>query len=426
MHDLRYLRSHRAEAEAAFAKKNVQLDLDTFYQIEEERVALLGAVEELKRQRNEASEEIGRRKRQGLDAADLLAAMRGVSDQVKEQEARLEHLESRVTEMARWMPNFPHQSVPAGTGSDDNVQVAAWGEPPRFDFAPQPHWEIAERLRLIDFTRGPKLAGSGFPLFWGRGAQLVRALVQLMLDLHTTRHGYTLVHPPIAVLSDCLEGTGQLPKLADDMYRLEGEDLWLNPTAEVPVTNIFRDEILEPGALPLKLTAYCPSFRREAGAYGKDTRGIVRLHQFDKVELVRFCLPERSYDEHEALRRDVEDVLQALEMPYRVMLLCGGDLSFAAAKCYDFEAYAAGEGRWLEVSSCSNFEQFQARRAGIRFRREAGAKPEVAGTLNASGIALPRTVIALLENGQQADGSVRLPQALVPYMGGVGVLRPEN
>ena len=426
MHDLRYLRSHRAEAEAAFAKKRVTLDLDAFYRLEEERVAVLGTVEEEKRKRNAASEEIGRRKRAGQDAADLLAAMKGVADAIKEQEARLAELEAQVVALARWMPNFPHASVPDGAGADDNVQVAAWGEPPRFDFEPRPHWELAERLRLIDFARGPKLAGSGFPLFWGRGAQLVRGLVQLMLDLHTTRHGYTLVHPPIAVKSDCLEGTGQLPKLADDMYRLEGEDLWLNPTAEVPVTNIFRDEILEPGALPLRLTAYCPSLRREAGAYGKDTRGIVRLHQFDKVELVRFCLPERSYAEHEELRRDVEDVLQTLELPYRVMLLCGGDLSFAAAKCYDFEAYAAGEGRWLEVSSCSNFEQFQARRAGIRFRREAGAKPEPAGTLNASGVALPRVVIALLENGQRADGSVRLPPALVPYMGGVAELRPES
>jgi seryl-tRNA synthetase len=424
MHDLRYLRGHRAEAEAAFAKKHVTVDLDTFYRVEEERVALLGAVEELKRQRNQASEEIGRRKREGQDAGDLLVDMKQVSEAIKQKEGLLEHLEARVLEMARWMPNFPHESVPEGTRAEDNVQVAAWGELPHFDFTPRPHWELAERLGLIDFRRGPKLAGSGYPLFWGDGARLVRALIQLMIDLHTTRHGYTLVHPPIVVKSDCLEGTGQLPKLADDMYRLTDEDLWLNPTAEVPVTNIFRDEILDPGQVPTRLVAYCPSFRREAGAYGKDTRGIVRLHQFDKVELVKFVLPERSYDEHEALRHDVEEVLQTLEIPYRLMLLCAGDLSFAAAKCYDFEAWAAGEGRWLEVSSCSNFEQFQARRAGIRFRREAAGKPEHVATLNASGVALPRTVIAILENGQQADGSVRLPRALAPYLGGIDTLRP--
>ncbi|MEO6463538.1 MAG: serine--tRNA ligase, partial [Candidatus Eisenbacteria bacterium] len=265
-----------------------------------------------------------------------------------------------------------------------------------------------------------------FPLFLGDGARLVRALIDFMLDLHLEKHGYTEVHTPIVINSKSLRGTGQLPKMAEDMYRIADEDLWLNPTAEVPVTNIYRDEILEPGMIPSLLTAYCPSFRKEAGAYGKDTRGIQRLHQFDKVELVRFVAPETSYDAHEALRKDVEDVLEALELPYRVLLLCAGDLSFAAAKCYDFETWAPGQQAWLEVSSCSNFEAFQARRAGIRFRREAGAKAEFVHTLNASGLALPRILITILEQNQEADGRVRLPQAIRPYLKGQEWLAPRN
>jgi len=424
MHDLRYLRSHRDEVEKGFAKKHAKVDLDAFYRLEEERLARLAEVEEGKRRRNEASQEIGRLKKQGQDASALLAEMKRVGDDLTEKERLLDLIESRVQEMVRWMPNFPHETVPEGADASANIEVARWGDVPKLGFEPRPHWEVAERLGWIDFTRGPKIAGSGFPLFVGDGARFVRALIQLMIDLHLARHAYTLVHPPILVKSDCLEGTGQLPKLADDMYRVTDEDLWLNPTAEVPVTNIFRDEVLEPHQVPTRFVAYCPSFRKEAGAYGKDTRGIIRLHQFDKVELVKFVHPERSYDEHESLRADVEDVLQALEIPYRVMLLCGGDMSFAAAKCYDFEAFAAGEKRWLEVSSCSNFEQFQARRAGIRFRREEGAKPEYVATLNASGLALPRIYVALLENNQQPDGSLTVPQALSPYLGGARVMHP--
>ena len=424
MHDLRYLRGHREEVERGFAKKNAKVDVAAFFKLEEQRLQRLAEVEELKRRRNEASQEIGRLKKQGQDASPLLAEMKKVGNDLTEKERLLDLIESRVHEMVRWMPNFPDASVPEGTDASGNVEIARWGDLPELGFEPRPHWEVAERLGWIDFTRGPKIAGSGFPLFVGDGARFVRALIQLMIDIHITRHGYTLVHPPILVKSECLEGTGQLPKLADDMYRVSDEDLWLNPTAEVPVTNIFRDEILEPHQVPTRFVAYCPSFRKEAGAYGKDTRGIVRLHQFDKVELVKFVDPERSYDEHESLRADVEDVLQALEIPYRVLLLCGGDMSFAAAKCYDFEAYAAGEKRWLEVSSCSNFEQFQARRAGIRFRREAGAKPDYVATLNASGLALPRIYVALLENHQQPDGSLSIPPALRPYLGGAEVLHP--
>jgi seryl-tRNA synthetase len=426
MHDLRYLRSHREEVEKALAKKHAKVDLDAFYKLEEERLARLAEVEELKRRRNEASQEIGRLKKQGQDASALLAEMRRVGEDLTGKERLLDLIESRVHEMVRWMPNFPHETVPEGADASGNVEVARWGDKPRLGFEPRPHWEVAERLGWIDFTRGPKIAGSGFPLFVGDGARFVRALIQFMIDLHLTRHGYTLVHAPILVKSDCLEGTGQLPKLADDMYRVSDEDLWLNPTAEVPVTNIFRDEVLEPHQVPTRFVAYCPSFRKEAGAYGKDTRGIIRLHQFDKVELVKFVDPERSYDEHESLRADVEDVLQALEIPYRVLLLCAGDMSFAAAKCYDFEAWAVGEERWLEVSSCSNFEQFQARRSGIRFRREAGAKPEYVATLNASGLALPRIYVALLENRQQPDGSLSIPAPLSPYLGGAQLLHPSG
>jgi seryl-tRNA synthetase len=424
MHDLRYMRGHRAEVEKALAKKHARVDLDTFYKLDEERLQRLAEVEELKRRRNEASQEIGRLKKQGQDASALLAEMKQVGEELTDKERLLDLIESRVHELVRWMPNLPHETVPEGQDASGNVEVARWGDEPELGFEPRPHWEVAERLGWIDFARGTKIAGSGFPLFVGDGARFMRALIQFMIDLHLTRHGYTLVHPPILVKSDCLEGTGQLPKLADDMYRVTDEDLWLNPTAEVPVTNIFRDEVLEPHQVPTRFVAYCPSFRKEAGAYGKDTRGIVRLHQFDKVEIVKFVAPERSYDEHESLRADVEDVLQALEIPYRVLLLCGGDMSFAAAKCYDFEAYAAGEKRWLEVSSCSNFEQFQARRAGIRFRREAGAKPEYVATLNASGLALPRIYVALLENRQQPDGSISIPPALSPYLGGASVLHP--
>jgi seryl-tRNA synthetase len=424
VHDLRFLRTHRALVEAGVRRKRVDLGLDAFYAAETRRVALLAEIEEKKARRNAGSERIPALKKAGQDASALLAEMKRLAEEIKVEEARLKALEAEVEETALWIPNFPHESVPDGAGPEDNLEVATWGSPPTLAFAPRPHWEIAESLGLIDFARGPRIAGGGFPLFVGDGARLVRALVDFMLEHHLKR-GYVEVHPPIVIHAASLVGTGQLPKLASEMYRLADDDLWLNPTAEVPVTNIYRDEILEPGVVPRRLTAYLPSFRREAGAYGKDTRGIVRVHQFDKVELVRFALPERSYDELEELRGDVESVLRALEIPYRVVLLCAPDLSFAAAKCYDFEVWAAGEGRWLEASSCSNFEQFQARRSGIRFRRAAGEKPEYAATLNASGLALPRTLVALLENNQQADGSVLLPKALRPFLGGQERLAPR-
>jgi seryl-tRNA synthetase len=427
MHDPRFLREQKDAVRAGVLKKAGRLpeQLERFYALEDERLVLLKEADVLKRERNQASEEIARLKQQGKDAGDRIASMKAVSDRIKELDTRLRAVEEEGDEAAAWIPNLPHDSVPEGRDASANVEVAHWGTPRTFDFTPKPHWELATALGLVDFERGPKLAGAGFPLFTGDGARLVRALVDFMLDLHLEKHGYTEVHPPIVINSKALRGTGQLPKMAEDMYHLPADDLWLNPTAEVPVTNIYRDEILEPGMIPRHLTAYCPSFRREAGAYGKDTRGIQRLHQFDKVELVRFVAPETSYDAHEGLRRDVEDVLEALGLPYRVLLLCAGDLSFAAAKCYDFETGAPGPQAWLEVSSCSNFEAFQARRAGIRFRREPGAKAEFVHTLNASGLALPRILITILEQNQEADGRVKLPEAVRPYMKGQEWLAPR-
>ena len=424
MHDLKFLRSHRDQVEAGIALKGMQVDLARFYQIEERRLAVLHESEQLKARRNAASEEIARLKQAGDAAAGPIAEMRALGERVKELDQELRRLEAESLDLAAWIPNLPHASVPPGRDASQNQVVRTWGEPPRFAFEPRPHWDLATRLGLLDFERASKISGSGFLLFTGRGARLERALINFMLDLHVDRHGYTEVSPPHVVRRAALFGTGQLPKLEGDMYHIGEDDLFLNPTAEVPVTNIHRDEILEPGVLPRHLTAWCASYRREAGAAGRDTRGMVRVHQFDKVELVKLVAPETSYDEHEALARDVADVLEALELPYRVVLLCSGDLSFAAAKCYDFEVWAPGQRAWLECSSCSNFEDFQARRMGMRFRREPGAKAEHPHTLNASGVALPRTFATLLENHQQADGSVRIPAALRPYLGGLEVIAP--
>jgi seryl-tRNA synthetase len=426
MHDLKFLRQNRDKVETGIALKGMTVDLDRFYAIEEQRLAILHETEQLKARRNAASEEIARRKRAGEDAQDEILAMREVGERVKALDAQLRTLEEESEALAAWIPNLPHASVPPGSGAEQNQQVRTWGEKPKFEFEPKPHWEIATRLGLLDFDRAAKIAGSGFLLFTGRGARLERALIQFMLDFHTTRHGYVEVSPPHVVRRAALFGTGQLPKLEGDMYHVGEDDLFLNPTAEVPVTNIYREEILEPGVLPRYLTAYCASYRREAGTYGKDTRGMIRVHQFDKVELVRIVPPETSYDEHEKLARDVASVFEALELPYRVMLLCSGDLSFAAAKCYDFEVWSPGTGSWLECSSCSNFEEFQARRMGMRFRREAGARAEYPHTLNASGVALPRTYACLLENHQTASGTVRIPAALRPYLGGLEELAPED
>jgi seryl-tRNA synthetase len=426
MHDPKFLRNHREKVEAGVALKGISVDLGRFYALEERRLAVLHETEQLKARRNAASEEIAARKKRGEDASADIAAMRAVGDRIKALDAELKTLEEESEALAAWIPNLPHPSVPPGSGAEQNQLVRTWGEPPRFDFEPRPHWDLATRLGLLDFERAPRIAGAGFLLFTGRGARLERALINFMLDFHTRHHGYTEVSPPHIVRRAALFGTGQLPKLEGDMYHVGEDDLFLNPTAEVPVTNIYREEILEPGTLPLHLTAHCASYRREAGTYGKDTRGMVRVHQFDKVELVRIVPPETGYDEHEKLARDVSAIFEALGLPYRVMLLCSGDLSFAAAKCYDFEVWAPGTQAWLECSSCSTFEDFQARRMGLRFRREAGARVEYPHTLNASGVALPRTFAALLEIHQTAGGSVRIPEALRPYLDGLAELAPSD
>lgn len=425
MHDPKFLRQNRDRVEAGVALKGMAVDLGRFYAIEERRLALLHETEEIKARRNAASEGIAARKKRGEDASADIAAMRTVGDRIKALDADLKTLEEESEALAAWIPNLPHPSVPPGSGPDQNQLVRTHGEPPRFDFEPKPHWDLATGLGLLDFERAAKIAGAGFLLFTGRGARLERALINFMLDFHTRHHGYTEVSPPHLVRRAALFGTGQLPKLEGDMYLMGEDDLFLNPTAEVPVTNIHREEILEPGVLPRFLTACCASYRREAGTYGKETRGMVRVHQFDKVELVKIVPPETGYDEHEKLAREVGAILEALELPYRVMLLCSGDMSFAAAKCYDFEVWSPGTGTWLECSSCSTFEEFQARRMGMRFRRAAGAKVEYPHTLNASGLALPRTFATLLENHQTASGSVRIPQALRPYLDGLDELSVE-
>ncbi len=424
MHDLKFLRTNRDKVEAGIALKGMNVDLSRFYQIEERRLAVLHETEQLKARRNAASEEIARKKTSGQNADADIAAMRELGDKVKALDAELRQLEEETVALAAWIPQLPHPSVPPGMDATQNQVVRTWGDVPKFDFEPKPHWDLATNLGLLDFERAAKISGSGFLLFTGLGARIERALINFMLDFHTTKHGYTEVSPPHVIRRAALFGTGQLPKLEGDMYHIGEDDLFLNPTAEVPVTNIHREEILEPGALPRYLTAYCASYRREAGAAGRDTRGMVRVHQFDKVELVKFVAPETSYDEHEKLARDVADIFEALELPYRVLLLCSGDMSFAAAKCYDFEVWSPGTNAWLECSSCSNFEDFQARRLGLRWRREAGTKVEYPHTLNASGVALPRTFATMLENHQRADGSVAIPKALQPYLGGMTEIRP--
>jgi seryl-tRNA synthetase len=363
MHDLKFLRTHRDKVEAGIALKGVTLDLTRFYLIEERRLALLHETEQLKAKGNAASEEIAKLKKSGGDASASITEMRDLRDKVKDLDTELRQLEEESTNLAAWIPQLPHPSVPPGSDASANKVHRTWGDIRKFDFEPKPHWEIATNLGLLDFERSIKISGAGFLLFTGLGARLERALINFMLDFHTQQHGYTEVSVPHVVRRAALFGTGQLPKLEGDMYHIGEDDLFLNPTAEVPVTNIYRDEILEPGQVPSYLTAHCASYRREAGAAGRDTRGMVRVHQFDKVELVKIVPPETSYDEHEKLSRDVADIFEALELPYRVLLLCSGDMSFAAAKCYDFEVWSPGTQTWLECSSCSNFEDVQSPRS---------------------------------------------------------------
>lgn len=392
--------------------------VDQVLTLDEERRALIAETDALRAQRNEASAEIARLKREGRaeEADRRIVEMRGVGERLASLEARLSEVEDGVRDRLLRIPNLPEPDVPPG-GEEDKVVVRQWGEPPQFDFEPRPHWELGEALGLLDLPRGARIAGSGFPLFLGMGARLERSLINLMMDLHSREHGYTEAWPPILVNQAAATGTGHLPKFREDMYEIEADGLFLAPTAELPITNIHAGELLDADALPARYVAYTPCFRREAGAHGRDTRGLIRLHQFDKVELVRFERPENGRAALEELTAHAEAVLQRLELCYRVVLLPAGDLGFANAMTYDLEVWAPGVQRWLEVSSCSLYTDYQARRANIRFRPAPGARPEFVYTLNGSGLALPRTVIALLETHQDASGAVRVPEALASYLG---------
>jgi seryl-tRNA synthetase len=417
MLDIKLIRDATGDIRDRLAAKKADALLDPLLEIDRERRRLLTEVDQLKNQRNVVSKEIGAKKKAGEDITAIQLEMRQLGDRISEADTTIRALEERFHDQLLRIPNVPHASTPRGFDASENVVVRQHGEIPAFSFIPKPHWEVGQKLGLFDFERGAKISGAGFPLFTGPGARLERALINYMLDVHTTRHGYREVAPPVLVNAASMTGTGQLPKMKEDMYYIGADELYLVPTAEVPVTNIYRDEILA-GPLPIYLTAYTPCFRREAGAAGRETRGLIRVHQFDKIELVKFVEPSTSYDELEALAKNAETILQELGLTYRILQLCSGDLSFAAAKCYDIELWAPGHNGWLEVSSCSNFEDFQARRANIRYR-DANGKPQFVHTLNGSGVALARLVVAILENFQQEDGSVLLPKALAPYMGGV-------
>jgi seryl-tRNA synthetase len=401
------------------ALRGEDLDLNPFIQMDQERRDLIQKADALRNQRNQVSDEISKIKQEGGAAEDLVAQMRQVGQEIKELETVLREREEKLQDFLLTIPNIPHESVPVGKSAEDNKEISQWGEPPKFSFEPKPHWDIGETLDILDFKGGAKLAGARFTLYKDLGARLERALTNFMLDLHINEHGYREVLPPFMVNRAVMTATGQLPKFEEDLFKIEGTDYFLIPTAEVPVTNIHRDEILSEEDLPLYYCAYTPCFRKEAGSYGKDTRGIIRQHQFNKVELVKFTTPETSYDELERLLADAEEVLRRLKIHYRVVSLCTGDLGFAAAKTYDIEVWLPGQGAYTEISSCSNFESFQARRAGVRFRRKGKKGTELVHTLNGSGLAVGRTVVAILENYQEEDGSVMIPDALRPYMGGV-------
>ncbi|RLA81016.1 MAG: serine--tRNA ligase [Deltaproteobacteria bacterium] len=426
MLDLKLLRRDLDQVKKRLALRGVEIDWGAFLRLDSERRELIQKVEALRSKQNRYSEEISRIKREGGDPRELIAEMRGVAKEVKELERLLREKEEELRRFLLNVPNLPHESVPVGDGPEDNVEVRKWGEPPEFDFEPRPHWEIGERLGILDFERGAKLAGARFTLYRGLGAQLERALINFMLDLHIREHGYTEVLPPFMVNREVMTGTGQLPKFEEDLFKIEGMDFYLVPTAEVPVTNIHREEILREEDLPIKYVSYTPCFRKEAGSYGRDVRGIIRQHQFNKVELVKFSLPENSYEELETMLLDAEEVLKRLGIHYRVVELCTGDLGFSASKTYDIEVWLPGQGEYKEISSCSNCEDFQARRASIRFKRNGRKGTELVHTLNGSGLAVGRTVVAILENYQQPDGSVVVPEVLRPYMGGVERITPED
>lgn len=422
MLDIKFVRENLDCVQEALKARNNSLSLENFSQLEQDRRRLLLEVENLKSKRNQVSQDISKMKRNGEDASEQILAMRNVGDEIATIEADLRAVEAQLKEIMYSIPNIPHGSVPVGKDEHDNKQVRAQGTPREFEFPAKPHWEIGEQLGILDFERAGKVSGARFVFYKGLGAKLERAVINFMLDVHTMQHGYTELLPPYIVNKDSMYGTGQLPKFAEDMFKLEGLEYYLIPTAEVPVTNYHRGEILATEQLPLCYTAYSACFRAEAGSAGRDTRGLIRQHQFNKVELVKFAHPDNSYEELEKLTQNAERILQLLELPYRVMLLCSGDMGFSSAKTYDLEVWLPSANCYREISSCSNFEDFQARRADIKFRRSIKEKAEYLHTLNGSGLAIGRTVSAILENNQQADGSVRIPKVLVPYMGGLEVI----
>lgn len=417
MLDLKFIRSHQEIVKEALAKRSNDFDLDQVLVWDEKRRGIIAESEKLKNSRNTLSQEVGRLKAAKQDATELMDEVRGISRQIKEMDQELADLDEKLNQELLLIPNIPHETVPVGNDEEDNVVLRLEGEPTKFSFEPKPHWDIGENLDILDFTRGVKIAGSRFTVLKGWAAKLERAIVNFMLDLHTTEHGYTEVFPPYLVNRQTMTGTGQLPKFEEDLFLCERDDLFLIPTAEVPVTNLYSSEILPGEILPIYHTAYTACFRAEAGAAGRDTRGLIRQHQFNKVELVKFTTPEESYLELEKLTDNAEEVLRRLGLPYRVVTLATGDLGFSAAKTYDLEVWLPAAGSYREISSCSNFEDFQARRANIRYRPEPGARPRFVHTLNGSGLAVGRTLAAVLENYQQEDGSVVVPEALRPYMG---------
>ena len=419
MLDAKLLRTNFEEVKAKLDRRGEDIsELDQFQGLDEERRELISKVEVLKAERNEVSQLVGQKKRNKEDADEEIKQMRQVGEAIKELDTRLTEVNEQLNYVLMRIPNIPHESVPKGETEDDNEEIMRWGEQPTFSFEAKPHWEIGTDLNILDFERAAKVTGSRFVFYRGLGARLERALINFMVDLHVDEHGYEELIPPYLVNRQSLTGTGQLPKFEEDAFLIESEDYFLIPTSEVPATNFYRDEILDGADLPKAWTAYSTNFRSEAGSAGRDTRGLIRQHQFNKVELVRFVKPEDSYDELEKLTGHAEKVLQLLELPYRKVNICTGDLGFTAAKKYDLEVWIPTQDTYREISSCSNFEDFQARRAHIRFRREKGAKPEYVHTLNGSGLAIGRTVAAILENYQQEDGSVVIPEVLRPYMGG--------
>jgi len=419
MLDIKLLRENLARVRERMATRGTVVDWDEFVLLDRERREALSNLERLKEKKNRLSGEIGKVKKSGGDAASLMREVEEISEAIKNGEGPLAEIEARFEKFMLMVPNLPHPSVSLGKGSKDNKEVRRWGEPPKFDFPAKNHWDVGEELGILDFTRGAKLAGARFALYKGAGARLERALINFMLDLHTQERAYQEVLPPFLVNRDVMTGTGQLPKFEEDAFRIADPELFLIPTAEVPLTNIHRRETLERDDLPILYVAYTPCFRREAGSYGQDVRGLIRQHQFNKVELVKLTEPESSYEELERMVQDAEEVLKRLKLPYRVVELCTGDMGFSAAKTYDLEVWLAGQANYREISSCSNCEDFQARRAQIRYRKEKKGKPIFVHTLNGSGLAVGRTLVAILENYQQKDGTVVIPEVLRPYMGGL-------